>query len=135
LNVLGGDIRRLSIALEMIALPDVLVVENPTASLDALEGCHVVSRLQIIADKGHTVICTLSKPTPQVFSLLDSIVLIANGRTIFSSEKENILPYFVEQLGYVLPHTNQVFIKQNAKIIYIDQILFTNIYMNSGVIN
>lgn len=62
----GGDIRRLSIALEMVALPDVLVLEDPTLGLDPAEGLKVISRLQPIADRGITVICTLPKPSTQV---------------------------------------------------------------------
>jgi Fe-S cluster assembly ATPase SufC len=62
----GGDIRRLSIALEMVSLPDVLVLEDPTLGLDPAEGLKVMSRLQPIADRGITVICTLPKPNPQV---------------------------------------------------------------------
>jgi ABC-type multidrug transport system ATPase subunit len=93
-GTLGGELRRLSIAVEIVTLPSIIVLDDPIRDLDPAVGVHVFSRLRLLAERGYTVIVAIPKPTPQVFGAIDSVVLLSNGYSLFASEKENIRSYF-----------------------------------------
>lgn len=47
-------------------------------------------------------IVSLLQPPPETFALFDGLVLLADGRVIYSGPVDNVVPYF-ETLGYVIP--------------------------------
>jgi ABC-type multidrug transport system ATPase subunit len=67
-GTLGGELRKLSIAVEIINLPPVIILDDITTGLDAFVSSQIMSCLTTLTEKGHTVICTLQKPPAQVFN-------------------------------------------------------------------
>jgi ABC-type multidrug transport system ATPase subunit len=47
-------------------------------------------------------IVTLLQPPPETFALFDELILLSDGKVIYSGPVEQVVPYF-ESLGYELP--------------------------------
>jgi ABC-type multidrug transport system ATPase subunit len=67
-GTLGGELRKLSIAVEIINLPPVILLDDITRELDALVSAQIMDCLITLTEKGHTVICALPKPPTQVYT-------------------------------------------------------------------
>lgn len=91
---IAGELRRLSIAIEFINLPPILLLHDPTTDLDTTTATKVLECLGKFADKGHTIIATFPKPPHQVFNQIGKVVLLSQGRTIYSGDRSNIINYF-----------------------------------------
>jgi ABC-type multidrug transport system ATPase subunit len=101
-GVLGGELRRLLIASEIIALPQLIVIAEPALSLELAASLHIFDRLRLLANRGHIVLCACSAPSPQVYSLIDNVVLLSEGFSIFAASKDFIERHFCSPaLGYV----------------------------------
>jgi ABC-type multidrug transport system ATPase subunit len=93
-GTLGGELRRLSIAVEFINLPPVMILDDPTRDLDSLVGAKLVECLVKLTNKGHTVISSFPKPSLLIFNQVDKVVLISGGRSIYDAPRADIVKYF-----------------------------------------
>ena len=75
----GGERRRLAVGVELITRPAVLLADEPTSGLDSVSADIVMRTLSAAAKHGCAVIVTIHQPSAQVFSLFDSICLLAEG--------------------------------------------------------
>lgn len=60
----------------------------------------VVATLKQLASAGHTVVCSIHQPRSSIFGLFDDLLLLSEGRCVYSGPAEEALPYF-EQVGLV----------------------------------
>jgi ABC-type multidrug transport system ATPase subunit len=100
---MGGDLRRLDIATEMVRKPSVLVLDGVGDELEGAVAASLFADLKVLARKGHTIICSLSRPPAAVFEQLDSVVLLMEGRSIFSGPAPNLSRFFIDTLKYNVP--------------------------------
>jgi len=76
----GGQRRRLSIALELLGNPSVLLLDECTSGLDATSSLRLVKSLRKMSRlRGTTVVLTIHQPRAEVFSLFDSLILLGTG--------------------------------------------------------
>jgi ABC-type multidrug transport system ATPase subunit len=76
-NLSAGQRTRVAIAIELLCRPAVLVLDEPTSSLDPGYEDSVLTTLRRLADLGHTVvIVTHSQPA---VAMCDRVVLLASG--------------------------------------------------------
>jgi ABC-type multidrug transport system ATPase subunit len=102
-GVLGGELRKLSIATEIINFTPVIILDDCTLDLEAIAAAQVVQCLVKMAKKGHTVISSLPRPSIQVFNQFDKVVLVSGGITLFASARDNITRFFCNRpLDYQL---------------------------------
>lgn len=72
-GISGGERRRLSIGLELIARPSILILDEPTSGLDSVSAAKVVQVLRDLAHGDHgvvqktTIIATIHQPSSQIF--------------------------------------------------------------------
>src|SRR5690606_9020761 len=81
-GVSGGQLKRLSIGVEIINLPDLIFLDEPTTGLDSAIAFEVMAAVRNLANQNRTVICTIHQPSPQTFDLFDKLSLMAEGRII-----------------------------------------------------
>ncbi|KAI8892788.1 P-loop containing nucleoside triphosphate hydrolase protein [Globomyces pollinis-pini] len=94
----GGEKRRLSIGIQMIADPSVLVIDEPTSGLDAFTAMQIMNQLKEIASSGRTIICSIHQPGTEIFAMFDSVMLLCNGgRVVYSGPSDSIVSYFGSQ--------------------------------------
>jgi ABC-type multidrug transport system ATPase subunit len=100
---IGGELRRLSIAVEFITLPPVLILDDPTGDLDVMVAAKLMECIVKFADRGHTVITSLPKPSNQVLTQVNNLVLLSNGYSIYAGSRDNVSTFFCKgTLGYLI---------------------------------
>lgn len=99
---LGCDIRRLSIALEIVHLPPLIVLDEPTLDLEPAISMKIMNCLKTLTKRGHIVICSMEKPSCNEFNLIDRVILLTEGYTIYTGPVSQIDEHFCsEDMGYL----------------------------------
>ncbi|KAG9293832.1 hypothetical protein G9A89_019170 [Geosiphon pyriformis] len=102
-GVSGGEKRRASIASQVITVPKIIFLDEPTTGLDSAASYNVMSAIISMARKHKlTVIASIHQPSTETYSLFDKLFLIGRGRTLYTGSREGAIPYF-ESLGHVCP--------------------------------
>jgi hypothetical protein len=97
----GSDLRRLGICLEIARLPPVIVINEPTLSLGPAFALGITQCLRALADRGHVVLVAMNKVYPTEVGLLDRIILLSEGYSIFSNSPDNAVKFFTSPtMGY-----------------------------------
>lgn len=102
-GISGGEKRRVSIACELVTSPSILFLDEPTSGLDAYNAFNVIECLVTLAKTyKRTVIFTIHQPRSNIVALFDQLVLLANGKTVYSGEFAQCQAYF-DHIGYSCP--------------------------------
>ncbi|KAG8217094.1 hypothetical protein J3R82DRAFT_5121 [Butyriboletus roseoflavus] len=96
-GISGGEARRVSIGLELVGCPDILVCDEPTSGLDSVSARRVVNVLKEVAQgggalfgsaeehsQGVAVICSVHQPSSRLYHSFDSVLLLSRGRALYS---------------------------------------------------
>jgi ABC-type multidrug transport system ATPase subunit/ABC-type multidrug transport system permease subunit len=102
-GISGGEKRRVSIACELVTSPSILFLDEPTSGLDAYNAYNVIECLVTLAKTyKRTVIFTIHQPRSNIVALFDRLVLLAQGKTVYSGPLHQCQDYF-DQIGYSCP--------------------------------
>lgn len=72
--------KRVSIAVELLRQPALLMLDEPTTGLDATASLKLVQTLHTLARTGNrTVVCVIHQPRSDIFSFVDEVLLLAKG--------------------------------------------------------
>ena len=91
---LGGELRKILIAVEIVALPSVMLLADITDGLDATISSDIVRTLSVLASRGHAVVCSFEKIFPEEMKYFDKITVISRGYCIYSSSPKNVCAHF-----------------------------------------
>ncbi|XP_030477545.1 pleiotropic drug resistance protein 3-like isoform X2 [Syzygium oleosum] len=91
--------KRLTIAVELVANPSIIFMDEPTTGLDARAAAIVMRAVKNIVDTGRTIVCTIHQPSIDIFEAFDELVLLkTGGRLIYSGplghNSTKIIEYF-----------------------------------------
>ncbi|XP_048499276.1 pleiotropic drug resistance protein 3-like isoform X2 [Beta vulgaris subsp. vulgaris] len=91
--------KRLTIAVELVANPSIIFMDEPTTGLDARAAAIVIRAVKNIAVTGRTVVCTIHQPSMDIFEAFDELVLLkTGGRIIYSGplgqQSSKVIEYF-----------------------------------------
>lgn len=103
-GVSGGERRRVSIGIDIIHDPIILFLDEPTSGLDSTSAFNVVKVLQRIAQSGSIVILSIHQPSSRIVGLLDRLIFLSRGETVFSGSPAN-LPQFLFDFGHPVPES------------------------------
>ncbi|KAF5934759.1 hypothetical protein HYC85_025888 [Camellia sinensis] len=79
-NGLSVDQRkRLTIAVELVANPSIIFMDEPTTGLDSRAAAIVIRTVRNIVDTGRTVVCTIHQPSIEIFEAFDELFLLSQG--------------------------------------------------------
>lgn len=99
----GGQKKRLSIAMELLDDPAVLVLDEPTSGLDSKAAEDVVAILQKLArESGRLVLCTIHQPSWNTLEQFDELLLLAKGKMIYSGKTKE-MPEYLKRHGVPNP--------------------------------
>ncbi|CAH9103986.1 unnamed protein product [Cuscuta epithymum] len=101
-GVSGGERRRVSIGIDIIHDPILLFLDEPTSGLDSTSAFLVVNVLQKIAQSGSIVIMSIHQPSYRIIGLLDRVLFLSKGQTVFSGSP-NDLQRFFSDFGNPIP--------------------------------
>ena len=89
----GGESKRVSLAVELLAHPPVLIVEEATSSLDPASDARIMRLLSEYAKSHHiTVLCVTHHL--ENAKLADRLVVLASGRLVWSGGAKEALEHF-----------------------------------------
>lgn len=89
----GGERRRLSIALELVANPTVFYLDEPTSGLDEVTAAQCIRLLKNLAKQNRTIVCTIHQPSATTFALFDHIFVLARGQCVYQGEPTVMVPF------------------------------------------
>jgi ABC-type multidrug transport system ATPase subunit/ABC-type multidrug transport system permease subunit len=101
-GVSGGERRRVSIGIDIIHDPIILFLDEPTSGLDSTSAFMVVKVLQRIAQSGSIVIMSVHQPSYRILGLLDHLIFLSRGQTVYSGSPTS-LPLFFAEFGHPIP--------------------------------
>ena len=103
----GGQRKRVSIGLELITNPAVLLCDEPTSGLDAKMASDVVGILRALSlQQRRTVVATIHQPAFALFARFDWLLLLCKGRLAYSGAALDAAGHF-GALGFPTPqHEN-----------------------------
>ena len=95
-GISGGELKRLSIGIELLRDPSILLLDEPTSGLDARSALHLCQNLGRLAKKfNHTIIAVIHQPRALIFQQLDDLLIMApGGRQIYFGRAANAMGYF-----------------------------------------
>ncbi len=91
----GGQRKRVSIAIELLAKPTILFLDEPSSGLDPATEEELMNLLQKLAKTGLTVVCTTH--VLQLAHLFDRLLIIHGGRCLFSGTADEARRLFLER--------------------------------------
>jgi ABC-type multidrug transport system ATPase subunit len=106
-GISGGEKRRVTIAVQVLTEPRILLLDEPLSGLDAFTALSIMDVLQGLANEGRTLIVTIHQPRSDLFAHFGNILLLARGGwPVYSGPARDMLLHFAA-LGYECPrHVN-----------------------------
>ncbi|KAJ8540209.1 hypothetical protein K7X08_030128 [Anisodus acutangulus] len=123
-GISGGERRRVSIGVELIHDPGVLILDEPTSGLDSTSALQIIDMLKTMAvTRDRTIILSIHQPGFRIMKLFNSILLLANGTILHHGTIEqlslrlilmglqlplhvNILEFSIESIDTIQKHSH-----------------------------
>ncbi|KAJ3008601.1 hypothetical protein HKX48_008438 [Thoreauomyces humboldtii] len=98
----GGEKRRVSVLVECVAQPHLLLLDEPTSGLDATAAHTVLTAVCATArETGGCVIASLQQPSMRLLTLFSQVIVLHAGRVAYKGPASEITSHF-SRLGYSL---------------------------------
>ncbi|KAM0947289.1 putative ABC transporter, AAA+ ATPase domain, ABC-2 type transporter [Dioscorea sansibarensis] len=108
-GISGGERRRVSIAVEVVHDPGVLILDEPTSGLDSSSALQIVDLLKNMAEmRGRTVILSIHQPGFRIVKLFTSILLLADGSVLHHGTVDQLLHSLTTSNLHLPLHVNVV---------------------------
>ncbi|KAG2570795.1 hypothetical protein PVAP13_7KG004600 [Panicum virgatum] len=102
-GISGGERKRVSICMELLASPRLLFLDEPTSGLDSAAAYHVLAHIARLArTTGTTVVAAVHQPSTEVFDLFHGLCLLANGRMVYFGPTPEAAEFFTAN-GFPCP--------------------------------
>lgn len=102
-GISGGERKRTAIGVELITNPELLFCDEPTSGLDSHSAYEVIQILKYLSGTGSAVLCTIHQPSSEVFNLFNKIILINDGRILYSGLRTEMVSYFTKVHKSICP--------------------------------
>eukprot|EP00930_Biecheleria_cincta_P031926 TRINITY_DN22140_c0_g1_i1.p1 TRINITY_DN22140_c0_g1~~TRINITY_DN22140_c0_g1_i1.p1 ORF type:complete len:627 (+),score=95.32 TRINITY_DN22140_c0_g1_i1:127-2007(+) len=100
----GGEVKRTSIANEMLGMPQLFFLDEPLTGLDSTRAVEVMKMLRELASKhGTTIMLTIHQPSSALYECFDRLLLMGKGgRTAFFGSMSEAKQHF-KNIGREVP--------------------------------
>jgi len=99
----GGQFQKVLIAYALLGEPNVLLFDEPTASLDEMEEERIYELLEHLQNKQKLTILVVSHDLSVVFRSANMVLCLSKGRPCFGPPREILTPERLEAT-YSMPH-------------------------------
>lgn len=108
-GISGGERRRVSLGVDVIHDPKVLILDEPTSGLDSTSALQIIDMLKVMAEtRGRTIILSIHQPGFRIVKLFSSMLLMADGSILHHGTVDQ-LGANLRGMGLQLPlHVNIV---------------------------
>ena len=76
--------KRLTVAVELVANPSIIFMDEPTTGLDARAAAIVMRAVKNVAETGRTIVCTIHQPSIDIFEAFDEVHIFFKYESIYS---------------------------------------------------
>ncbi|KAH8665575.1 putative ABC transporter G family member 11 [Ilyonectria robusta] len=97
--------KMVTIGVELAAKPDVLFLDEPTSGLSTQSAMSIVNIIRKLADRGKSIVCTIHQPNAAMFGAFSHLLLLHQGRQMFSGPTDEVEQYF-SHYGYTCPQNS-----------------------------
>eukprot|EP00933_Yihiella_yeosuensis_P060504 TRINITY_DN6325_c0_g2_i4.p1 TRINITY_DN6325_c0_g2~~TRINITY_DN6325_c0_g2_i4.p1 ORF type:complete len:663 (-),score=134.85 TRINITY_DN6325_c0_g2_i4:313-2301(-) len=101
-GISGGEMKRVSIACEIVSSPSLLMLDEPTSGLDSTAALNVVQGLVDLAKCGHTVVASIHQPGSAIYALFGDVIVLAEGQLAFYGDSKKVVDHF-SSIGFSCP--------------------------------
>lgn len=113
-GISGGERRRVSIAVQLLADPAVCLLDEPTTGLDAHTARRVVLLLRHLAHQPHrvvgggealsyrTILLSIHQPRYDIFACFDDVLLLSRGQVVWAGPVRKMYGHF-RSAGWPFP--------------------------------
>ncbi|XP_010911492.2 ABC transporter G family member 5 [Elaeis guineensis] len=102
-GVSGGERRRVSIGVDVVHDPRVLILDEPTSGLDSTSAMQIVDMLKTMAEsRGRTVILSIHQPGSRIVKLFGSVLVLAHGSVLHHGTVDQLSSH-LRSLGLQVP--------------------------------
>lgn len=98
----GGERRRVSIGIQLLIMPSIVLLDEPTSGLDSFTANNIVQTLSKLTSKKRTVIMSIHQPRFDIFNIVDVLIILSEGRTVYYGPAKEMTSYFTT-LGFPCP--------------------------------
>ena len=91
-NLSGGQRKRVSVGVELLARPSILFLDEPSSGLDPATEFQLMELLRDLADTGCTIVCTTH--VMENAYLMDQLVVLTGGCLAFQGSAQSAREYF-----------------------------------------
>lgn len=98
-TISGGQRKRVSIGIELVAAPMALFLDEPTSGLDSTSALSIINLLKALSQLGVTVVSIIHQPRTDIFYAFDDLLLLSAGRRVYQGHTVDAPGYF-KDLGY-----------------------------------
>eukprot|EP00522_Entomoneis_paludosa_P001388 CAMPEP_0172475348 /NCGR_PEP_ID=MMETSP1065-20121228/69819_1 /TAXON_ID=265537 /ORGANISM="Amphiprora paludosa, Strain CCMP125" /LENGTH=673 /DNA_ID=CAMNT_0013233547 /DNA_START=69 /DNA_END=2090 /DNA_ORIENTATION=+ len=102
-GISGGEKRRVSIGMELVAKPSLIFLDEPTSGLDSFAAAQVMKLLQRVAQSGNTVLFTVHQPSSNIFNSFDRLILLNNKGKVMHQGSVSEITHDFANYGYPVP--------------------------------
>ncbi|KAL6179004.1 hypothetical protein ACLB2K_050520 [Fragaria x ananassa] len=102
-GISGGERKRVSIGVDMIHDPPILLLDEPTSGLDSTSALQVIELLSIMAkSKQRTVVLSIQQPSYRILHHISNFLILSHGSVVHNGSME-LLEETIGNLGMQIP--------------------------------
>ncbi|KAE8674937.1 ABC transporter G family member 23 [Hibiscus syriacus] len=102
-GISGGERKRVSIGVDMIHDPPILLLDEPTSGLDSSSALHVIELLASMARaRGRTVLLSIHQPSYRILGFISKFLVLSHGSVVHNGSLE-LLEENIQRLGFQIP--------------------------------
>ena len=105
-GISGGEMRRVSIGIELVANPDVLILDEPTSGLDSVSAARIVSLLKSLTtdpENRTTIVASIHQPSSALYQSFSQVIVLSKGRQVYFGPGGNTPAEFFAKQGRPCP--------------------------------
>ncbi|EEF31485.1 ATP-binding cassette transporter, putative [Ricinus communis] len=102
-GISGGERKRVSIGVDMIHDPAILLLDEPTSGLDSTSALQVIELLSSMAKaRSRTVVLSIHQPSYRILRYIHNFVILSHGSVVHNGNLES-LEETITKLGFQIP--------------------------------
>ncbi|KAF7154116.1 hypothetical protein RHSIM_Rhsim01G0195700 [Rhododendron simsii] len=103
-RISGGERKRVSIGVDMIHDPPILLLDEPTSGLDSTSALQVMELLSSMAIlKQRTILVSIHQPSYRILQYITNLLILSRGSVVHNGSLESLEDAIVNKLGLKIP--------------------------------
>ena len=82
-GISGGQRKRVNIAMELLADPELIFLDEPTSGLSSVDAKVVMEKLKELSDAGKTILLTIHQPSLINYKKMDNMIILTKGNLAY----------------------------------------------------